>query len=98
MGAVSDRNVERTIRSITAVPVSGHARRCRVFSERELDARFGREEDYRVVKIPRYFEADQYPKTLQPIEFGPGRPSITVRLLPPSRPSGRRCGRRRSRP
>ena len=60
-------------------PIHGYADHCRVFSERELHERFGREKDYRVVKIPGRWKADEFPKTLEPIEFGSFYVSYTVR-------------------
>jgi len=51
-------------------PVHGYADHCRVFSERELHERFGREKDYRVVKIPGRWKPAEFPQTLEPIEFG----------------------------
>ena len=59
-------------------PIHGYADHCRVFSEQELHARFGREQDYRVVKIPGRWKADEFPKTLEPIEFGSFFVSYTV--------------------
>jgi len=60
-------------------PIHGYADHCRVFSERELHERFGREKDYRVVKIPGRWKADEFPRTLEPIEFGSFYVSYTVR-------------------
>jgi len=51
-------------------PIHGYADHCRVFSERELHERFGRETDYRVVKIPGRWKPGEFPATLEPIEFG----------------------------
>ena len=51
-------------------PIHGYADHCRVFSERELHERFGREKDYRVVKIPGRWKPAEFPQTLEPIEFG----------------------------
>jgi SAM-dependent methyltransferase len=51
-------------------PIHGYADHCRVFSERELYARFGREKDFRLVKIPGRWKPGEFPDTLEPIEFG----------------------------
>jgi SAM-dependent methyltransferase len=51
-------------------PVHGYADHCRVFSERELHERFGREKDARIVKIPGRWKPGEFPDTLEPIEFG----------------------------
>jgi len=51
-------------------PIHGYADHCRVFSERELHARFGREKDFRLVKIPGRWKPGEFPDTLEPIEFG----------------------------
>ena len=59
-------------------PVHGYADHCRVFSERELHERFGREKDYRVVKIPGRWKPGEFPDTLEPIEFGSFYVSYTV--------------------
>ena len=59
-------------------PVHGYADHCRVFSERELHERFGREKDYRVVKIPGRWKTGEFPDTLEPIEFGSFYVSYTV--------------------
>ena len=59
-------------------PVHGYADHCRVFSERELHERFGREKDYRVVKIPGRWKAAEFPSTLAPVEFGSFFVSYTV--------------------
>jgi hypothetical protein len=50
--------------------VHGVADHCRVFTERELHARFGREQDVRLVKIPGRWKPVEFPDTLEPIEFG----------------------------
>jgi 2-polyprenyl-3-methyl-5-hydroxy-6-metoxy-1,4-benzoquinol methylase len=51
-------------------PIHGYADHCRVFSERELYARFAREKEYRVVKIPGRWKPGAFPAALEPIEFG----------------------------
>jgi SAM-dependent methyltransferase len=51
-------------------PVHGYADHCRVFTERELRERFGRERDFRLVKIPGRWKPGEFPDTLEPIEFG----------------------------
>ena len=51
-------------------PIHGYADHCRVFSARELHARFGREKDFRLVKIPGRWKPGEFPDTLEPIEFG----------------------------
>ena len=51
-------------------PIHGYADHCRVFSERELYARFGREKDFRLVKIPGRWKPGEFPDTVEPIEFG----------------------------
>ena len=51
-------------------PVHGYADHCRVFTERELHARFGGEKDFRLVKIPGRWKAGEFPDALEPIEFG----------------------------
>ena len=40
--------------------------------------RFGREKDYRVVKIPGRWKPGEFPATLEPIEFGSFFVSYTV--------------------
>jgi SAM-dependent methyltransferase len=59
-------------------PIHGYADHCRVFSEHELHERFGREKGYRVVKIPGRWKADEFPATLEPVEFGSFYVSFTV--------------------
>jgi len=59
-------------------PVHGYADHCRVFSEQELHERFGREKDYRVVKIPGRWKPGEFPDTLEPLEFGSFYVSYTV--------------------
>jgi len=59
-------------------PVHGYADHCRVFSERELHEHFGREKDYRVVKIAGRWKPGEFPDTLEPIEFGSFYVSYTV--------------------
>ena len=59
-------------------PIHGYADHCRVFSEHELHERFGREKDYRVVKIPGRWKADEFPATLEPVEFGSFYVSFSV--------------------
>ena len=51
-------------------PIHGYADHCRVFTERELHARFGGEKDFRLVKIPGRWKAGEFPAALEPIEFG----------------------------
>jgi SAM-dependent methyltransferase len=59
-------------------PVHGYADHCRVFSERELHERFGREKDCRIVKIPGRWKPGEFPDALEPIEFGSFFVSYTV--------------------
>lgn len=51
-------------------PVHGYADHCRVFSERELRERFGRESDFRLVKIPGAWKHGELPDCFEPVEFG----------------------------
>ena len=51
-------------------PLHGYADHCRVFTEAELIARFGKEPDFRLVKIPGRFKPGEFPATLEPVEFG----------------------------
>jgi SAM-dependent methyltransferase len=51
-------------------PIHGYADHCRVFTEAELTARFGREPDFRLVKIPGRFKPGEFPAALDPVEFG----------------------------
>jgi SAM-dependent methyltransferase len=51
-------------------PVHGSADHCRVFTERELRERFGREKDFRLAKIPGRWKPGEFSDTLEPIEFG----------------------------
>jgi len=59
-------------------PIHGYADHCRVFSEPELHERFGREKDFRLVKIPGRWKPGELPDTLEPIEFGSFFASYTV--------------------
>jgi len=51
-------------------PIHGYADHCRVFTERELIARFGQEPHFRLVKIPGTFKPKEFPAALEPLEFG----------------------------
>jgi SAM-dependent methyltransferase len=51
-------------------PVHGYADHCRVFTEAELIERFGKEPDFRLVKIPGRYKPGEFPTALEPIEFG----------------------------
>jgi len=51
-------------------PIHGYADHCRVFTEAELLARFGKEPDFRLVKIPGRYKTGEFPTTLEPVEFG----------------------------
>jgi len=51
-------------------PVHGYADHCRVFSERELRARFGTEPGFRLVKIPGKWLHEALPDCFEPVEFG----------------------------
>jgi SAM-dependent methyltransferase len=51
-------------------PIHGYADHCRVFTEAELRARFGKEPDFRLVKIPGRYKAGEFPTALEPVEFG----------------------------
>ena len=51
-------------------PIHGYADHCRVFTEAELVARFGKEPDFRLVKIPGHYKPGEFPAALEPIEFG----------------------------
>lgn len=51
-------------------PIHGYADHCRVFTEAELIARFGKEPDFRLVKIPGRYKPGEFPATLEPVEFG----------------------------
>ena len=51
-------------------PIHGYADHCRVFTEAELLARFGKEPDFRLVKIPGRYKPGEFPATLEPVEFG----------------------------
>ncbi len=51
-------------------PVHGYADHCRVFTEAELIERFGKEPDFRLVKIPGRYKPGEFPAALEPIEFG----------------------------
>jgi hypothetical protein len=41
-----------------------------VVTEAELLARFGKEPDFRLVKIPRRYNPGEFPAALEPVEFG----------------------------
>jgi len=51
-------------------PIHGYADHCRVFTEAELIARFGKEPDFRLVKIPGRYKPGEFPAALEPVEFG----------------------------
>ena len=51
-------------------PIHGYADHCRVFTEAELLARFGKEPHVRLVKIPGRYKPGEFPAALEPIEFG----------------------------
>lgn len=51
-------------------PIHGYADHCRVFTEAELVNRFGKEPDFRLVKIAGRFKPGKFPATLEPVEFG----------------------------
>ena len=51
-------------------PLHGYADHCRVFTQTELVARFGKEPDFRLMKIPGRYMPGKFPATLQPVEFG----------------------------
>lgn len=51
-------------------PIHGYADHCRVFTEAELIERFGKEPDFRLVKIPGRYKPGEFPATLEPVEFG----------------------------
>jgi SAM-dependent methyltransferase len=51
-------------------PIHGYADHCRVFTEAELSERFGKEPDFRLVKIPGRYKPGEFPAALEPIEFG----------------------------
>jgi SAM-dependent methyltransferase len=51
-------------------PIHGYADHCRVFTDAELRARFGKEPDFRLVKIPGRLKPGEFPATLEPVEFG----------------------------
>ena len=51
-------------------PIHGYADHCRVFTEAELRARFGREPDFSLVKIPGAWKHGELPPCFEPIEFG----------------------------
>jgi SAM-dependent methyltransferase len=51
-------------------PIHGYADHCRVFTEAELLARFGKEPDFRLVKIPGRYKPGEFPAALEPVEFG----------------------------
>ena len=51
-------------------PIHGYADHCRVFSEAELRRRFGREAEFRLVKIPGAWKHGELPDCFEPIEFG----------------------------
>jgi len=51
-------------------PIHGYADHCRVFTEAELIERFGKEPDFRLVKIPGRCKPGEFPAALEPIEFG----------------------------
>lgn len=51
-------------------PIHGYADHCRVFTETELLARFGKEPDFRLVKIPGRYKPGEFPAALEPVEFG----------------------------
>lgn len=51
-------------------PIHGYADHCRVFTEAELIARFSKEPDFRLVKIPGRYKPGEFPATLEPVEFG----------------------------
>jgi SAM-dependent methyltransferase len=51
-------------------PIHGYADHCRVFTEAELIERFGKEPDFRLVKIPGRYKPGEFPAALEPIEFG----------------------------
>ncbi|HEV8583822.1 MAG TPA: class I SAM-dependent methyltransferase [Methylomirabilota bacterium] len=51
-------------------PIHGYADHCRVSTEAELRARFGKEPDFRLAKIPGRYKPGEFPATLEPVEFG----------------------------
>jgi SAM-dependent methyltransferase len=51
-------------------PLHGYADHCRVFTERELRARFGSRPDFRLVKVPGVTKPGELPEGLEPLEFG----------------------------
>jgi SAM-dependent methyltransferase len=51
-------------------PIHGYADHCRAFTEAELRARFGREPDFSLVKIPGAWKHGELPPCFEPIEFG----------------------------
>jgi SAM-dependent methyltransferase len=51
-------------------PIHGYADHCRVFTEAELIERFGKEPDFRLVKIPGRYKPGEFPAALEPVEFG----------------------------
>lgn len=51
-------------------PIHGYADHCRVFSEAELHARFGRERDFRLVKFHEPWKPGEFPACFEPVEFG----------------------------
>jgi SAM-dependent methyltransferase len=51
-------------------PIHGYADHCRVFSERELRARFGNEPGFRLVKIPGAWKHGKLPDCFEPVEYG----------------------------
>jgi SAM-dependent methyltransferase len=51
-------------------PVHGYADHCRVFSEADLQRRWGREPGFRLVKIPGAWKHGEIPDCFEPVEFG----------------------------
>ena len=51
-------------------PIHGYADHCRVFSETELERRFGGEKGFSLVKIPGAWKHGELPDCFEPIEFG----------------------------
>ena len=47
--------------------VLGHVRR---FTEAGLQARYGGDPDFSVVKVPGRWRPERYPPTISPVEFG----------------------------
>jgi SAM-dependent methyltransferase len=51
-------------------PIHGYADHCRVFTEAELQARFGKRPGFRLTKLPGEWKHGELPDCFEPVEFG----------------------------